>query len=141
VAGISKQSRTSHENIEVVKRFYRLWEAADFDPMAELFDPQVAAYAPEGWPEPGPWHGREAVLRQVRAVRREFGDQRFVIEEIAAHGDWVATRHRTFARGNRSGLEAEFRNSVAFRLGAGKIVEARFYWDHAQALQAAGLQA
>src|SRR2546423_4493338 len=130
----------SQENADVVRRLYALWDATDFDPMVELLDADVVASAPEGWPESGPWQGRADVLAQVRTVRANFGDQTIVIEQIEVKGDRVVTRHRVFARGIRSGLDAEFENSGAFRVHAGKIAEARFFWDHAQALKAVGLE-
>jgi ketosteroid isomerase-like protein len=130
----------SQENEGIVRRFYALWDSADFDPMVELLDPEVVASAPEGWPESGPWKGRDEVLAQVRAVRANFGDQTFVVKEIRARGDRVVTRHRVLARGARSGLNTEVENSGAFRVRAGKIVEARFFWRHEDALKAVGLE-
>jgi ketosteroid isomerase-like protein len=129
----------SEEHLQVVRRFYELWNARDFDAMAPLLAPHAVVYTPDGWPEPGPFHGRDAIMREVRTVQEDFGVLTILLEQIAAREDWVLTRHHTHGRGDRSGLEAEFRNSVAFRLRAGKIIEARFYWDHADALRALGL--
>jgi hypothetical protein len=53
----------------------------------------------------------------------------------------LTSGHRVLARGVRSGLDAEFENSGAFRLHSGKISEARFFWGHAEALEAVGLEA
>jgi len=130
----------SQENAEVVRRLYAMWDAADFDLIGELLDADVVASAPEGWPESGPWHGRAEVLAEMRSVRANFADQRMLIDQIEANDECVVTRHRVVARGLRSGLDAEFENSGAFRLHAGKLVEARFYWDHAEALRAVGLE-
>ena len=130
----------SQENVEVVRSLYAMWDAADFDLIGELLDADVVASPPEGWPESGPWHGRAEVLAEMRSVRANFADQRMLIDQIEANDECVVTRHRVVARGLRSGLDAEFENSGAFRLDAGKIVEARFYWDHAEALRAVGLE-
>jgi ketosteroid isomerase-like protein len=129
----------SQENADVVRRLYALWDAANFDLMVELLDADVVASAPEGWPESGPWQGRADVLAQMRSVRANFGDQTMLIDQIETKGDRVVTRHRVLARGVRSGLDAEFETSGAFRLHAGKIIEARFFWDYAEALKAVGL--
>jgi ketosteroid isomerase-like protein len=126
-------------NLEIVRRFYELWNARELDALASLFDPQAVAYTAEGWPEPGPWHGRAAITGELRTLQEDFSELTILLEQIDAHQDWVLTRHHTLARGDRSGVEGEFRNSVAFRLRAGKIVEARFFWDHADALRATGL--
>jgi len=130
----------SQENVEIVRRFYAQWDAADFGSIAAMLDPDVEGSAPEGWPESGPWRGRDEVLAQMRTVRADFGDQTIVIEKIETNGDRVVTRGRVLARGVRSGLVAEFENSCAFRVHDGKIIEARFFWDHDEALKAVGLE-
>ncbi|HWG08686.1 MAG TPA: nuclear transport factor 2 family protein [Solirubrobacteraceae bacterium] len=129
----------SRANADVVRPLYALWDAADVDPMVGLLDADVVASAPEGWPESGPTLGRADVLAQMRSVRANFEDQTMLIDRIETKGDRVVTGHRVLARGKRSGLDAEFANSGAFRLQAGKIIEARFFWDHDEALNAAGL--
>ena len=53
----------SQENVEVVRATFEAWNAGDMDAIREQYDPGVIAWAPEGWPEPGPFVGREAVMR------------------------------------------------------------------------------
>jgi ketosteroid isomerase-like protein len=130
----------SQASIEIVRRFYELWNQRDFDAMAALFGTQAVAHTAEGWPEPGPFAGREAIASELRKLQEDFVELTILLEDIARHGDWVLTRHHTLARGERSGVEGEFRNSVAFRLRGGEIVEARFFWEHADALRAAGVE-
>jgi ketosteroid isomerase-like protein len=125
-------------DVEIVSRLLALWDAADFDGMVELLDPDVVASAPEGWPESGPWHGRVGMLAQMRTVRANFRDQTINIEQVETRRDWVVTRYRVLARGLHSGLDAEFEIAGAFRLRVGKVAEARFFWRHGEALQAVG---
>jgi ketosteroid isomerase-like protein len=131
----------SQENVEVVRRLFALWDAADFDRMVELLDTGVVASAPEGWPESGPWHGRVDTLAQMRTVRNNFRDQTINIEQAETTRDWVVTRYRVLARGLHSGLDAEFEIAGAFRLRVSKVAEARFFWRHEDALKAVGLEA
>jgi ketosteroid isomerase-like protein len=56
----------SHENVEIVRRAFGVWNAGNMDALRELFDPDIVWRAPEGWPEPGPYVGRESVMRQNR---------------------------------------------------------------------------
>jgi ketosteroid isomerase-like protein len=51
----------SQENVEVVRAVYSAWNAGDMDALRELYDPDVIMRMPEGWPEPGPYVGREAI--------------------------------------------------------------------------------
>lgn len=62
-----------------------------------------------------------------------------IIQETAAHEECVLTRHMWRVRGGRGGIEREFRNSAVFRIRGGRIVETRYYWDQADALDAVGL--
>jgi ketosteroid isomerase-like protein len=129
----------SQENVEIVRHFIGLWNAGDLDGFADLWDSNAVFRAVEGWPEPGPWCGRDAIMGQWRRMREDFGEQTVVIEKITAHTDWVLVRQTWRARGDRSGIETELSNSAALRLRGGKVVEIRFYWDHAEALKAVGL--
>ena len=56
----------SQENAETVRRAFEAWNAGDVDAVREAFDPDVIMRAPEGWPEPGPFVGRDAVVRQLK---------------------------------------------------------------------------
>jgi ketosteroid isomerase-like protein len=129
----------SQRNLETIRRYVRLANDRDLDALGALCDRDAVLYAPDGWPEPGPWHGREAFVDQLRRLQADFSEHTLVVEEITAHEDWVLTTHVWRTRGERSGIDTEFRNSAAFRLRDGKIVEARYFWDHSDALRAAGL--
>jgi ketosteroid isomerase-like protein len=59
----------SHENVEVLRAFFEAWNAGDMDAVRALHDPHVIQRPPEGWPEPGPFVGREAVMRQYEQLR------------------------------------------------------------------------
>ena len=84
----------------------------------------------------------DGVAQQAKAGNRYslFGSRTSVIEQIETKSDCVVTRHRVLARGIRSGLDAEFETSGAFRVHASKIIEARFFWEHTEALKAVGLE-
>ena len=66
----------SQENVEVVKAAYVAWNAGDMDAFRELYDPDVIARPPERWPEPGPFVGRDAVMRQFARVRAAWDTRR-----------------------------------------------------------------
>ena len=41
----------SQENVEIVRAGFEAWNAGDMDGLREVFDPDVIARMPEGWPE------------------------------------------------------------------------------------------
>ena len=65
----------SQENVEVVRAGFEAWNAGDMDAYGELLDPDVIIRMPEGWPEPGPFVGREAVLREFKQARDCLGSR------------------------------------------------------------------
>ena len=80
--------------------------------LRDLCDPQVVMHHPEGWPEPGPSVDREEVLRQWEPV----GDA-----------------------GTGQGPDADMEFSRIFTVRQRKIIDIDIFWDHAEALEAAGL--
>jgi ketosteroid isomerase-like protein len=63
----------SQDNLEVVDALGEAWNAGDMDALRELFDPDVIVRVPDGWPEPGPFVGRESVIRQFERNRDAWG--------------------------------------------------------------------
>jgi ketosteroid isomerase-like protein len=128
----------SKENVEIVlaavnrfeegKRFRTRWAKDAF------------VTAPDGWPEAGPFRGREAILRQFERLRSDWAENRFPeIEVLAEEGEWVVIRARWQTRGAGSGIENEVDVAMAFRITDGHLVEGHARWEPTEALEAAGL--
>jgi uncharacterized protein len=128
----------SQENIEVVRAVYYAWNAGDMDAVRELHDPAVVQRAPEGWPEPGPFVGREAVMRQFERLRETWdNDILEPIGEFIDAADRVVVRYRWSGTGRGPAWNPEL--TGIFTLRQGKVVYEEFFWDHAEALEAVGL--
>jgi ketosteroid isomerase-like protein len=70
------------------------WNAGDMDAFGELYDPDAIVRPPQDWPEPGPFVGREAVMRQWEHVREACkADVVEPISDFIDVGDRVAVRH------------------------------------------------
>ena len=67
----------SQENLQVVQAMGEAWNAGDMDALREVYDPDVIVRAPAGWPEPGPFVGREAVMRQWERNRESWDADTF----------------------------------------------------------------
>jgi ketosteroid isomerase-like protein len=66
----------SQENVKLVRAGFEAWNTGDMDALRELYDPAVVLRNPEGWPESGPFVGREAVMRQRELQRENLGRRR-----------------------------------------------------------------
>jgi ketosteroid isomerase-like protein len=112
----------SRENVEVVLAGYEAWNAGDMETYGKLLHPNVIMRPPEGWPEQGPFVGREAVLREFKQVRDTWeADAAEPISEPIAVGDKVLMRFHWRLKGIRGaqGAQARPAGTVLGRQGAG----------------------
>src|SRR5262245_19554120 len=83
----------SQENVEVVRAAFEAWNTGDMDAFGETYDPDVILRTLEGWPEPGPFVGREAVMRWWKQIRETWdADASELISDFIDAGDRVGVR-------------------------------------------------
>jgi ketosteroid isomerase-like protein len=129
----------SQENVEIVLEGLRLAEANDLEGMAALMHPDISGTAARGWPESGPFLGREAALAETKRLL-EWGENRFTdIQVVADERDWVVVAYRWQVRGEGSRIETRFDVVAAVRLKEARIIEWHNRWSRTEALEAAGL--
>src|SRR5689334_4016085 len=128
----------SQETIEVVRAGFETWNAGDMDAFRALMAPEIIMRQPEGWPEPGPFVGRDAVLRQ-------WGQQRALwdADTLEPISDFIEAADRVVARfiwrGEGRGPEADLELTGIWTVRDGRIFYVEFFWDHAKALETLGL--
>jgi ketosteroid isomerase-like protein len=130
----------SRENVKLVRASFEAWNAGDMDAVRELLVPDVIMRLPEGWPEPGPFVGRDAVMRQGEQMRDTWdADSAEPISDFIDHADHVVVRFiwRTAGRGPESNMEF----TIVYTLRKGSIFLMEYFWDHAEALETVGLSA
>ena len=126
----------SEVTVEVFRAVLETWNAEDMGAFRELYDPDVVMRAPEGWPEPGPFVGREAVMREWHQLRETWhGDTVEPISDFIEVADRVDVRQVWHAVS--SGPEAHLEMTNVITLRNGRIISQEFFWDHAQALETA----
>jgi uncharacterized protein len=122
----------SRENVDLIRRIYRLWE--EDESARHLIDADLEYVNPSNAVEPGTHHGRGS-LNNVRDVYPDFRvePERFVDagEDVVVIG---------IARGtSASGVEAEWRQGYVWTVREGKAVRFRWFNDPKEALRAVGL--
>jgi ketosteroid isomerase-like protein len=124
--------------IEVVEAGFDAWNASDMDAWGELLAPDVVVHLVRNWPEPGPFVGREAALRQFVQMRDAFGADRVErIREYVEAGNRVVAR--LVWRGRGQGPSVNMELSCVYMVRNGQLVGLDFFWDPAEALEAAGM--
>ena len=127
----------TQEKVEVVKSGLAAWNAGDMEELRELWHPDATLHPPEGWPEKGPFSGREAVFRQFEVLREAWQDADVLVaDEIAGHGDCVVVSLHW--RGSGHGPELDMEMTGNYTVRNGLIVACEFFWGRAEALKAAG---
>jgi len=128
----------SQENVEVVRDAYEAWNAGDNHALRELCDPNIIWRPPEGWPEPGPFVGREAVMRWFDQLREAFDAYVTELSDIIDAGDRVVVRQIWHGAGH--GPEANVEATSVLTVRKGKVIGVEQFWERADALEAAGLR-
>jgi ketosteroid isomerase-like protein len=132
----------SQENVEIVRAALEAWNARDIDALRENYAEDVVTWPPTGWPEAGPFMGRDMVIDQWERMRESWDD-----DEIEMLADYVDAADRVAVRmiwrerehGPEADGEAETEATGIFTIRNGKIRVAEFFWNHAEALEAVGL--
>jgi len=129
----------SQQNVEVVKAAFDAWNAGDMDRLRDMYNPDIVLHMVPDWPEPGPYAGREAVMRQFAQLRETWdADVAEPISSFVDVGDRVVVRQMW--RGFGRGPEANIEMTIIFTLRQGRVTCQEYFWDHAAALKAVGLE-
>jgi ketosteroid isomerase-like protein len=92
----------------------------------------------EDWPEPGPFVGREAVMRQLVQMRQTWdADTLEPVSDFYYAADRVAVRF--IWRGSGHGPQSHIEVTGVYTVRGGKVVGIEHFWDHGEALEAVGL--
>jgi ketosteroid isomerase-like protein len=128
------------KNADILLQGTHLLENEDWDAFSRIWHPDCRITGPEGWPEPGPFEGRDAVIGQFKRLVSDFEETRFAeVEVVAERKDWVVLSFRWDVRGAGSGVAIASKMAGAYRLQDGRTIEAHFRWTPKDALEAAGL--
>ena len=123
----------------MIRAGFAAWNAGDMDAFGELLAPDVVLRLPEGWPEPGPYVGREAAMRQYAQNREVFeADWLEPITDVIDAGDRVLVR--LIWHGAGQGPESALEWTTICTVRDGSIISIDYFWDHTEALEAVGLR-
>ena len=130
----------SQEDADTIRRAFEVWNESGPEALTEQFWAEDAVYREgPGWPNAGVYRGRAAALARMQSLIGLLGPIEVRLDELIEVGDgrFVACTSMV-----GQGADAPYTRSFAVvqRVRDGLIVEADYYLDRAQALQAVGLK-
>ena len=128
----------SEENVETLRAYTDTWNSGDMAGVREFYDPDAIMRVAPDWPEPGPFVGRDAVMQQLSEARGAFDeDWAEIVGDPLSAGDRVIVRVNWHGTGR--GPQSDMEWTLIFRIRNGRILEVEYFWDYADAVEAAGL--
>ncbi|TCJ99345.1 ester cyclase [Nocardia alba] len=134
----------SEQNKACAKRMFDAWNARDLDVFDELIADDAIDHDPQN-----PFaeiHGPDGLKRQAQMYLDAFSDQRFLVNEQIAEGDFVTTRWTGTGTndGELMGMPATGKSAVVAgvtinRFRDGKIIESWASWDTLGMMQQLGV--
>ncbi|MFD6105474.1 ester cyclase [Nocardia salmonicida] len=134
----------SEQNKATSKRIFDAWNARELDVFDELMSADAINHDPQN-----PFaevHGPDGLKRLVQMYLSAFSDQRFLVNEQIAEGDFVTTRWTGTGTndGEMMGMPATGKSAVVQgitinRFRDGKIVESWASWDTLGMMQQLGV--
>jgi ketosteroid isomerase-like protein len=128
----------SQENVEIVRAAFEAYNAGDMDGVRELYDPDaIIVRGLEGWPEPSPIVGRDAIMRNIEGLSEAWDEDTLEPTSLIDAGDRVVARQTWHAVGRGPDMNMDM--TVVFTLRGGKVFLMEYFWDYTEALEALGL--
>jgi ketosteroid isomerase-like protein len=131
----------SQEEAAIVRRAYEVWNESGPAAVTEQFYAEDAVYR-EGpdWPDAGVFEGRAAALARMQSLVELVGPITVHLDELIDAGDGRFVAHARMVGESAKGHPPYTREfAVVHRMRDGLIVEADYYLDRSQALEAVGL--
>jgi ketosteroid isomerase-like protein len=128
----------SQENVEIVRKLNEAVRRGDWDAVGDIYDPHICVRTDRNWPEQR-MYGREDAVNFIRNSLDVMGGD-LSQTEIVDLGDraLVHVHWKTHARYSAIDEELQFSEIITFR--DGRVILAEFFLDHADALEALGLE-
>jgi ketosteroid isomerase-like protein len=132
----------SKEDGDRLRRAYEVWNESGPAAVTEQFWAEDAVYREgPGWPDAGVFRGRAAALARMQTLIDAVGPIKVRLDELIDVGDgrFVACTRMV---GESAASDPPYTQSFAVvqRLRDGLVIEADYYLDRAQALEAVGLR-
>ena len=132
----------SQENIQAFKRAVEANNGGDYEAFLQEFDPDVEFHGVMGvmfGGEASVYRGHAGVLEYLRDLDEAFTVRDVQWSEFRDLGERLVVLGFVRGRGRESEIELDSQYGAVAEFKQGKVISYRDFFDHAQALEAAGL--
>jgi ketosteroid isomerase-like protein len=129
----------SQENVELVERFWKLYNRREIDAWVEMLAPDLEWHVDPKDPDTTVHRGPEAVTRYLLMWIEIMDDTIEVRETFEASDDQTVVWTRLESRGGLSGASTGLDLAFIFKLRDGLVVRVQETQDKEEALEAVGL--
>jgi ketosteroid isomerase-like protein len=127
----------SQENVEIVRQANEAFNRGDVAAWTACFDPNVVYVEGDAYLDTPPVvRGRETLVRATWQFQEMFEDFRGDLEEVIDAGAWIVTVTHWRGSGAGSGASVDRRETIAWRIEAGLLIEGRVFANTQAALEA-----
>jgi SnoaL-like domain len=124
--------------VHLVHEAFDCFDTGDWDRLRPLIADKNVMTPPEIWPDPGPYIGPDASVREYQRLFEMFRGIEVSVSNIVSHEAWVIAHYRGVIEGE--GLEAEeLQFTGVHRFENDQFAESHYRLDRDAALTAAGL--
>jgi ketosteroid isomerase-like protein len=131
----------AHQNMEIVRRAYEMFNRNGPEAILDFLDPDVE------WDEselparqPGVYRGHDGVRRLFEENASLWEDINVQVDEILGGDEGVVAFIRVRGRGRHTRANVELAIAEVWKMRDGKGSEVRLYLDRQEALEAIGLR-
>lgn len=129
----------SQENIEIDRQAAEAFNRRDLDTWLAHFDREIVWWAIADEPEPGPFHGHQALLEMAGRWLDLLPDLQLEVKEYIDAGNYVIVPARLWGHAVGSDSVVAVEEVFVNMYRDGKIVEVHEYRTRDEALEAVGL--
>ena len=130
----------SRENVKIVQSAAEAFNRRDVDAWLAHFDPDIVWHAFPDEPDPGPFHGHDAVRAMAARWMDVLSDFRLEAKEFIDEGEYVLMPARMLGRIRDSDADVTVDEVYVNKFRNSKIAEVRECRTKEEALEAVGLR-
>jgi ketosteroid isomerase-like protein len=130
----------SEENVELIRRYYRAWNAGGLDAVRAFWSDDFQWHDAPGMPDRGVYRGADAAAAHFRDLAEVLGDMQVQIDGIVPAEEEVFVRLRVHVGAPRGGLLLDGPIFETVRIADGKLSRIRLFLNEQEALEAAGMR-